>query len=299
MSIVSYAQNFEDVMLWRALGNITNGFYVDIGANDPIIDSVTNLFYQNGWSGINVEPLKSHYNALIESRNRDINLNLAVSDRIEELNIWESEIRGWATLDEKVAEQHELNGFKGEWSKTSTKTLSYIFEKHLSSDNKEIHFLKIDVEGVEEAVVRSNDWKRYRPWILVIESTAPNSKMESHEQWDDILKNNDYIFLYFDGLNRFYVSKEHEDLAVHFQTPPNIFDEFISSAEENYRKMTISLNEKIIALNSEVEGYKRAIDGLNDRIYTANNRLNEVYSSNSWKMTMPIRKVSSFFKKES
>ena len=56
MSIVSYSQNFEDVMLWRALKDVENGFYIDVGANHPAIDSVTKLFYENGWSGINIEP---------------------------------------------------------------------------------------------------------------------------------------------------------------------------------------------------------------------------------------------------
>jgi len=51
---IYYAQNFEDVMLWRALKHIKNGFYIDIGAWDPVIDSVSNLFYENGWRGINV-----------------------------------------------------------------------------------------------------------------------------------------------------------------------------------------------------------------------------------------------------
>ena len=32
MSFISYAQNFEDVMLWRALKHISEGFYIDIGA---------------------------------------------------------------------------------------------------------------------------------------------------------------------------------------------------------------------------------------------------------------------------
>ena len=54
MSIVSYAQNFEDVMLWRALGKVENGFYIDIGAQHPVIDSVSKAFYDNGWRGIHV-----------------------------------------------------------------------------------------------------------------------------------------------------------------------------------------------------------------------------------------------------
>ena len=51
MSFVSYAQNFEDVMLWRALKHVENGFYVDIGAQDPLVDSVSLAFYEHGWQG--------------------------------------------------------------------------------------------------------------------------------------------------------------------------------------------------------------------------------------------------------
>ena len=57
MTFVSYAQNFEDVMLWRALREVTHGFYIDVGAADPDSDSVTRAFYDRGWSGINVEPV--------------------------------------------------------------------------------------------------------------------------------------------------------------------------------------------------------------------------------------------------
>jgi hypothetical protein len=43
--ICSYAQNFEDVMLWRALGHVAQGFYIDLGAHDPVIDSVSHALY--------------------------------------------------------------------------------------------------------------------------------------------------------------------------------------------------------------------------------------------------------------
>ena len=56
MRFVSYAQNWEDVMLWRALGHVGQGFYVDVGAFSPDEHSVTRAFYDLGWSGINIEP---------------------------------------------------------------------------------------------------------------------------------------------------------------------------------------------------------------------------------------------------
>lgn len=303
MSIVSYAQNFEDVMLWRALKKITNGFYVDIGANDPSIDSVTHLFYQNNWSGINVEPLKEHFDALVNNRDRDINLNCAVSNCTDELEIWESEVRGWATLDKKVADQHELNGFKGVWTKTPVKTLTQILEQHLPSNVSDIHFLKIDVEGVEEAVVKSNDWSKFRPWILVIESTAPNSQNESHEEWDEVLLKNDYIYSYFDGLNRFYVSKEHEELIGFFRTPPNVFDEFITHNEYKNRIKINAFEKEIEILKINYEELNRVYSEKDERLRSISNEnsqlineIHEIHNSNSWRLTLPFRKISSFLK---
>ena len=61
MTFISYAQNFEDVILRRALKDIEKGFYVDVGAHDPVIDSVTKAFYDLGWRGINIEPVKEWF----------------------------------------------------------------------------------------------------------------------------------------------------------------------------------------------------------------------------------------------
>lgn len=56
MSFVSYAQNFEDVMLWRALKNVPDGFYIDIGAQDPVKCSVSLGFHLRGWG----DPRRAH-----------------------------------------------------------------------------------------------------------------------------------------------------------------------------------------------------------------------------------------------
>ena len=81
MTFISYAQNFEDVMLRRALRHVENGFYIDVGAWSPDTDSVTRAFYERGWSGINVEPNPEFHAQLQERRARDRNLCLAVGDR--------------------------------------------------------------------------------------------------------------------------------------------------------------------------------------------------------------------------
>ena len=55
--MISYAQNFEDVMLARAFGDRRDGFYIDVGACFPDVASVTRHFYDLGWNGVNVEPM--------------------------------------------------------------------------------------------------------------------------------------------------------------------------------------------------------------------------------------------------
>ena len=55
---ISYAQNAEDVVLWRTLGHVPCGSYVDVGAADPTADSVTRGSMKR-WRGVNVEPVQS------------------------------------------------------------------------------------------------------------------------------------------------------------------------------------------------------------------------------------------------
>ena len=77
--MVSYAQFGEDVMLRRFFGDQPTGFFIDVGASDPVIDSVTLHFSLSCWTGINIEPLPDAYLQLLRGRPKDINLNVALS----------------------------------------------------------------------------------------------------------------------------------------------------------------------------------------------------------------------------
>src|SRR5882757_5109014 len=78
--MISYAQNFEDVMIARLFGDMHRGFYVDIGAAHPDFLSVTRHFYDRGWCGVNIEPTFCLYPLLCEARPRDINLQCAIGN---------------------------------------------------------------------------------------------------------------------------------------------------------------------------------------------------------------------------
>ncbi len=334
MSFVSYAQNYEDVMLWRALKNIEHGFYIDIGANDPEHDSVTKLFYDKGWRGINVEPVSQWFNRLEECRIRDINLQTAVGSTTGTLTLYELPDTGLSTLDLAIAERHEkARGYQKIKREVPVETLTDICQKY---HEKPIHFLKIDVEGAEKAVIEGLDLKLIRPWIIVIESTLPNTQIEDYELWESELLEAHYFFIYFDGLNRFYLADEHKALAAHFKAPPNVFDEFISQqqlnselraerAEENVAQLETDLNQQEsirtqlesdlnqlesiktqfesdlnqlecnrARLVEEGDSAKAKIDVLNQLVNQSNEELTAVYASKSWRIMLQLRKIMHF-----
>jgi FkbM family methyltransferase len=253
---ISYAQNFEDVMLWRALKHVSDGFYIDVGAWSPDLDSVTKAFYNAGWRGINVEPNPAHIQSYQQKRPKDINLCCALSDKAGEMEMYFVSSSGLSTLSQDYANQHLTSGFAFETNKVVVETLNAIWDKYII--NKSVHFLKVDVEGFEENVLKGNDWKTHRPWILVIEATEPGTQIESYQSWEPYLLSNDYVLAYLDGLNRFYVAEEHRDLLDHFKYPPNVFDNYLpvaivdanSKATEAYTK---TLRVEVLLLEAEAK----------------------------------------------
>jgi FkbM family methyltransferase len=225
MTFISYSQNNEDVLLWRALGHVKDGFYIDVGASDPVEHSVTKAFYEAGWHGINIEPLPAHIEAFREQRPRDLNLAVAAGGKDGSLTLYDvPEVRGWASPEAAVAELHRAEGHQVAELTVPVRTLASICAEHVQGP---IHFLKIDVEGFEGEVLRGMDFTRWRPWVLVIEATLPNSRETNHEAWDALVTGQRYRYAWFDGLNRYYVAEEHPDLLAHFGIQPNVFDDYI------------------------------------------------------------------------
>lgn len=228
MTFISYAQNFEDVMLRRALRGVEKGFYVDIGAQDPSNDSVTRAFYDLGWNGINVDPARHWFEKLMQERAHDTNLCVAVSDRAGELKFYDVKDTGLSTTNEAYAKRHADDGFEVSEYVVPCVTLDEICRQN---NVTQIHFLKVDCEGAEAAALRGFSFDSARPWIVVVEATEPKSEVPAYEDWQDLLLGHGYHFVYADGLNRFYVADEHAELDVAFVHPPNVFDQFRRASE--------------------------------------------------------------------
>jgi FkbM family methyltransferase len=251
MTMISYAQNGEDVMLMRALGDVAGGFYIDVGAADPTIVSVTRAFYERGWHGVNVEPTVEHHRRLGEARQRDVNLSQPVSDHVAEELFYFCEHPDLSTLIGDVAAAAASGGQKSESRVLQTTTLAEICRRFAPPV---IHFLKIDVEGAEERVLRGADFRNYRPWIVVVEATHPNTQIFSHATWEPILMDSKYRFVWFDGLNRFYLAEEKLDtLQHHFDAPINVFDDFV-----RYDPALESLAAELAAARAMLEPLREA-----------------------------------------
>src|SRR5512139_3094802 len=51
-----HGEYYEDYVLSSVLDGVASGTYIDVGANDPVENNVTFLFYERGWHGILIEP---------------------------------------------------------------------------------------------------------------------------------------------------------------------------------------------------------------------------------------------------
>lgn len=228
MSFVSYAQNFEDVMLWRALGTVEKGNYIDVGAQDPVIDSVSLAFYEHGWRGLSVEPTNQYATALRQARPDEDVRQVAVGSQPGQITFYEFADSGLSTGDEAIAQAHIKEGFEPNVHSVDVVTLDDLLSEWQETP---VHWLKIDVEGMEGEVIAGWQTSPVRPWVLVIESHAPGSQRHAHEAWEKALVEKGYHYVYTDGINRFYISEQHPELTQAFAYPPNVFDEFALSGQ--------------------------------------------------------------------
>jgi hypothetical protein len=86
------------VILNHVFKNHDTGYYVDVGACDPVIDSVTKSFYDIGWHGINIEPVDYYYRSLQKQRPKDINIKVLVSNQNGEQLFYEISEAGLSSV---------------------------------------------------------------------------------------------------------------------------------------------------------------------------------------------------------
>jgi FkbM family methyltransferase len=279
--IVSYSQNAEDIRLWRVFRTVESGFYVDVGAADPNVDSVTRLFYERGWSGINVEPSPC-FDALNAARTRDVNLGIAIGETEGSVEFFLTyPYLGMSTVDPSVHAKIPQAIERIEEVTVPQRRLESILREH--APDRTIHFLKVDVEGAERQVLASSDWASFRPIVVVAESIESCGTSATHHDWEDILLNAGYQFAAFDGINRFYVDHEHGHLVPILAYPISALDHFVPSSRGSSKTELGQTVEELQVRTSECESLRRSLDDVRAELERARQALDVVHQSRTWR----------------
>jgi len=220
MAFLSFSQNLEDFRLSRALSNIENGTYVDIGAYDPVHDSVSAHFYERGWRGVNVEPVIEKFQQYALIRPEDLTINNLIGSKTGEGIFYEVENTGLSTMDLGTASK--ITKYPKITRSIKVITLDELLDLN---PNGEIHWMKIDVEGAEEQVLKGWVENKKRPWVILLEATVPSTQVRRTFEDNPVLVNFGYKLAYFDGLNEYFVHNKHLELCESFTLPISVFDQ--------------------------------------------------------------------------
>ncbi len=255
MAFVSYASNFEDVLLFRLFGQRKGGFYLDIGADHPVYWSTTKIFYDRGWRGINVEP-GPHFEQLVAQRPRDINIRAVILGEVGEVDFFVHDgLLGTSTVQPDVDPALRSYDLKRRKTRIAATTLRELAEKY--PELRTAAFIKIDAEGAEDSIVAGADWRTLRPEVILIEATKPYSN-ERCDSWRmGKLTSLGFREAYFDGINAWLVREESPELLRHFNVPVNQLDGFnlFDPEKEHLELQTAALKRHIARLEEGVTGF--------------------------------------------
>jgi len=248
--MISYSQNQEDVVLFRLVQLVPEGFYVDVGAAHPVIDNVTYALYKAGWRGINIEPMKREADLLRELRPLDITCEVAAGESSGRVTLYAAplENRGATTADEELVAKYTSTGQSFEAFDVGVVRLDQILEENQIDI---VHILKIDVEGAERAVLEGASILKYQPWVLVIEATRPNSTEDVSSEWEKLVLDTGYSLTLFDGLNKFYVRNDMPEIMKMMSTPANVFDRWAPFEVDDLRQQAVTLQRTIADMSEK------------------------------------------------
>jgi len=220
-TLVSYARNGEDVVLWRALRHVPDGRYVDVGAGDPVEHSVTKALYQRGWRGIDIEASASHVERLREDRPEDEVVHAAEGDA------------PMVALESVLRESRVLG--------------------------PDLHVLRVAPEGDPAPFLTSLDLDRWRPWVVVVASGG--TTLGSPAAADRVLNDAGFGLTLFDGISRFYLSADHPELRADLAYPACARDAYERAEQVHAVELLAQERERRLALESEVGTWRNRAGG--------------------------------------
>ena len=305
--------------MWRALREVESPFYVEVGASDPVVDSLTAALSREGGRGVLLEADPVMSQRLREARPRDVVIAAAASSRPGVLVFHDMNRRGWGSVSEKRASQAAAHVI-GEVSVPAVRLADVLDEL---APGGPVHFLSVDVEGHEAEVLAGAGLDRHRPWILCVEATLPNSREPAWHEWEPDVLSAGYGFVAFDGLNRWYVADEHADLAPVVAEPFGVLDRLldgwvpsdvvalqdqtavlhraVAQADDDRAALTARLAtieaelaaaaKRAAAATGQAERDTAERDALSAALTATAHELKRLRASRSWRLTEPLRRV--------
>lgn len=209
----SFSQKGEDLILEQIFGKKKSGFYIDVGAHNPNVFNNTKRFYQKGWQGINIEPNPRLIKEFLKQRHRDINLHMGIGKTSSSATFFEFDADSLSTFSKIEADKNVQLGYKiKQILKIPIWTLAEVIQKYGTRD---IDFISIDTEGLDLEVLESNNWKKFRPKVVCVETgnffsiITGKEKNSKKEAIDAIMNKNMYKAYYDNGLNTIYLDNKN------------------------------------------------------------------------------------------
>jgi FkbM family methyltransferase len=330
-SLDFYSQNFEDVFLARCFQGRTDGFYIDVGAQHEEADSVTRHFYEVGWSGINIEPV-SEFAETFRCRERDQTVCCAAGSEETMMPMAISLHSGLSSFDKENASKTESMGLLAETRMIKIRRLNDILadlglpEKRFEFLKVDVEGYELEViKGIDLSRYCP------RIILCEVTKPNTSVKTIIFEDLCHVIESFDYVKLFFDGLNQWWCEESfYEELAGHFLLPPGVIDAPTITpyggtlARKQLRQIQAVLKETEGRLHQANEQIATLQHQANEQIATLQHQANEqiatlqqclqvthqqlddaiqgrdsawqqiagLRSSNSWKLTGPLRKAA-------
>ena len=205
---IFFSQGGEDVHILTLLDNKPNGFYLDIGSNEPINYSNTFKMYTLGWTGILVDGNPQLIEKAKRVRKKDICINALVSNEVREMDFYLSGSNLVSSVDPVHAASYTHLEGKTEKVRMSSTTIDQIIAQHLP-EGRTIDLLSIDVEGHDFAVLQSITLSKYRPRLILIEDLGQMKNDLDNNIYVRYLKTYRYVLVSTDKQNLYFMPEEH------------------------------------------------------------------------------------------
>jgi len=145
--------------------------------------------------GINIDPNVETIKKFKQARPNDINLEFAINDTVKNLIYTKYNHSAVNTLSSKMVDIYDGSTnspfVKIETVDVETVTLASILDTYLPQ-NQSIDLLDIDAEGLDLNVLKSNNWDKYRPTIILVETHGMSLKSAGDNETYQFLSSKGY-----------------------------------------------------------------------------------------------------------